>query len=134
MDRFVRSASTCTCIGALQYVYCFLLFLIGLHDPCGKAKHVFAQVFKVYHKCLPASEICMQPFLSYLNEIQECDKGGGGKNPAFSETLNVSIRAHGCALWKGCEPEQPMYVYLAALPTQGDWLSFSRLVRPMKKS
>lgn len=56
------------------------------------------------------------------------------KKTAFSSTLNVSIRAHGCALQKGCEPEQPMHVYLAALPTQWDWLSFSHLGRPMKKS
>lgn len=53
-----------------------------------------------------------------LNEIQECDKGRRKKKTAFSATLNVSITAHGCALWKGCEPEQPMHVYLAALPAQ----------------
>lgn len=39
------------------------------------------------------------------------------KKKAFSATLNVSITAHGCALWKGCEPKEPMHVYLAALPT-----------------
>lgn len=61
----------------------------------------------------------------YLNEIQECDKErerkrgkeAGEKTTAFSATLNVSIRTNGCALWKGCEPEQPIHVYLAALPT-----------------
>lgn len=99
-----------------MYIY-FSLFFIGLRDPCDKARHVFTQVFIVYHKCLPTFGFCMQPFLSYLNEIQQCDKGEK-KKTAFSATLNVSIRAHGGAVWKGCEPEQPMHVYLAALPTQ----------------
>lgn len=55
------------------------------------------------------------------------------KKTAFSTTLNVSIKAHGCALWKGCEPEQPMHVYLAALPSVWDWLRFSNLVWPIEK-
>lgn len=69
-------------------------------------------------------------FFVLLNEIQECNKR---EKTAFRATLNVSIRAHASALWKGCEPEQPMHVYLAALPAQCEWLSFSHLVWPMKK-
>ena len=31
-------------------------------------------------------------------------------------TLNVSIKAGGCAWWRGCEPEPVLHIYLGAPP------------------
>lgn len=57
---------------------------------------------------------------------------GEGGWAAFSTTLNVSIRPHGGALWKGCEPEPTMHVYLQALAAQWDLVSFSQTVWPKR--
>lgn len=49
--------------------------------------------------------------------MYSCHKKGGG-GPLVERELNVSITALVWALQQGCEPEQAMHVYLAALTTE----------------
>lgn len=68
----------------------------------------------------------------YRMKFRSVTKRGGVGGGLRGSTLNVSIKAGGCASWRGREPKAPLHVYLEAPPHTPTRQSFSLVTRIKK--